>query len=250
MVAPAEALARCFPALAALQPVRWTPAGLVCAPRAAAELAGPALAACPLPWVAEERVPGWPDPPSDWSGGFYRRSPDHAPAPPGVRELVQVPGEGFGSGDHPTSALCLAALAGLPAGPALDAGCGSGVLSLAWAALGRGPVLAVDLDRAAVAQTRRAVAAAGLEGVVTVRRGPLERLAPEEIAGRVVLANMPLAVQRALLERVGPPPRAALLSGLRPGQARELVAGWRRRGLAPVAAARRGRWERWTLVAR
>jgi ribosomal protein L11 methyltransferase len=167
-----------------------------------------------------------------------------------VRELVQVPGDGFGAGDHPTSALCLEALAGLPAGPALDAGCGSGVLSLAWAALGRGPVLAVDLDHAAALQARRAVAAAGCGHLVIVRHGPLERLTAGEIAGRVVLANMPLAAHRALLDRVGdPPPRAVLLSGLRPGQAGEIVAAWRRLGLRVSGAARRRRWERWTLVA-
>jgi hypothetical protein len=250
VAAPLEALTRCFPALAALQPVRWTAAGLVCAPRAAPELAGPAIAACPLPLVAEAEVPGWPDPPSDWSGGFYRRSPAHAPAPAGVREVLQVPGEGFGAGEHPTSSLCLAALPGLPAGPALDVGCGSGVLSLAWVALGRGPVLAVDLDHHAAAQARRAVAAAGHQDLITVRHGPLEALAAGEIAGRVVLANMPPAAHRALLARVAGPPRAAVLSGLRPGQARELLAAWRRHGLVPAAAARRRRWERWTLLPR
>ena len=40
----------------------------------------------------------------------------------------------------------------LPAGAALDVGCGSGLLAQAWAALGRGPVLACDLDPRALAR--------------------------------------------------------------------------------------------------
>src|SRR5262249_59191842 len=43
------ALERAFGALAPLQPLEWTAAGLVCAPRAAPEIAAAALAACPFP---------------------------------------------------------------------------------------------------------------------------------------------------------------------------------------------------------
>ena len=112
-------------------------AGLVCSPRCAPELAGPALAAAPSP-CARSTPSRVAHPPSAQIAGWYRRSPDHAPAPPGVRELVQAPGEGFGPGDHATTAMCLEAIDALPAGAAVDAGCGSGLLAQAWVALGRG----------------------------------------------------------------------------------------------------------------
>jgi SAM-dependent methyltransferase len=246
--APRADLARAFPALAALQPVRLIGEGLVCAPRAAPELALPALAACPLPHRPLAAVPGWPQPAAAWVGGWYRRSPAHLAAPRGVPELLQAPGSGFGPHDHPTTALCLAALPDLPAGPALDAGCGSGLLAQAWARLERGPALAVDADPGAVEHARRSLRAAGLERAVRVERRLVERLPDEAVAGRVLLANLPAPTQAALLARLPAPPPGALLAGLRPGEAAPLLRGYRRLGLRVVGAARRGRFERWTLV--
>jgi hypothetical protein len=243
------ALAAAFPALCALQPVARAPGGLVCAPRAAPELAAPALAACPLPHRALARVPGWPDPPARWLAGWYLRSPAHAPAPAGVRELLQAPGEGFGPAAHATTAMCLEALESLPPGPALDAGCGSGLLAQAWARLGRGPALAVDLDPRALDQAARSLAAAGLAGRVRLRRAALGALPAGAIAGRVVLANLPVAAHRELLGRVGAPPRAAVLSGLRPGEAGPVEAAWRAHGLEPAGRAERGGFACVALVA-
>ena len=117
--ADGRALAAAFASLSALQPVRWEAAGLVCSPRCAPELAGPALARCPLPVRVLDAVPGWPTPPAAHVAGWYRRSPDHAPAPAGVRELVQAPGEGFGPGDHATTEMCLEVIDSLPAGAAV-----------------------------------------------------------------------------------------------------------------------------------
>ena len=225
------------------------PAGLVCAPRAAPELAGPALAACPLPHRPLPRVPGWPDPPSRWLGGWYLRSPAHAPAPAGVRELVQAPGEGFGPAAHATTTMCLEGVGALPAGPALDAGCGSGLLAQAWARLGRGPVLACDLDSRALDQAARSLAAAGLAGRVTLRLVALGALAAEAIAGCALLANVPPAAHRELLGRIVTPPRAALLSGLRPGQAPAVAAAYRALGLQPGGWTERGGFVCIALVA-
>jgi ribosomal protein L11 methylase PrmA len=243
------AIAAAFPALCALQPVGRAPAGLVCAPRAAPELAGPALAACPLPHRSLARVPAWPDPPARWVAGWYLRCPAHLPAPAGLRELVQVPGEGFGPGGHATTAMCLEALEALPAGPALDAGCGSGLLAQAWARLERGPALACDLDPRALDQAARSLAAAGLAGRVTLRRSALGALPPGRIAGRVLLANVPAPAHRELLARVGAPPVAALLSGLRPGEEVAIEGAYRALGLEPAGRAERGGFVCATLVA-
>ena len=231
-----------FGALCPLQPVRMGARGLVCAPRSAPELSAPAIASCPLPVRPLAVVPGWPDPPAAMVGGWYRRSSRHVPAPRGVRELVQEVGEGFGPAGHATTGMMLEAIDALPAGPAVDAGCGSGLLAQAWVALGRGPVLAVDLDPRALDQAARSLAAAGRAGRVTLRRGPLAAIAPDELGGRIVLANVPPAAHRALLDRVDPaaPPRAVVLSGIRAADAGALAAAWRARGLETIATARRG----------
>jgi ribosomal protein L11 methylase PrmA len=231
-----------LPALCALQPVRMGGAGLVCAPRSAPERARPAMAACPLPTRALDHVPGWPDPPADWVAGWYLRSPAHLPAPAGVRALTQAPGEGFGSAGHATTTMCLEALEACPPGPALDAGCGSGLLAQAWAALGRGPVLAIDLDPRALAQAAAGLQAAGRPRRVTLRRGPLGGLGRGDLAERIVLANVPAAAHRELLGRVDPtdPPRAAVLSGLRRGQLADVLGGWAAHGLTAGAVDERG----------
>jgi len=242
-------LGRAFPALVPLQPVRWTEAGLVCAPRAG-ELAELRPQTCPLPLEQLDAIPGWPRPAAAMVGGWYRRSPDHAVAPRGTLELVQIEGDGFGLGDHPTTAMCLAALHRLPDGPALDAGCGSGLLAQAWARAGKGEVLACDLNPAAVAQTRSGAALAGLDYLIAGHVGPVEHVDPARIAGRVVLANLPFPSQLALLAHLPEPPPAALVSGVHGSEARLVVAGYRLLGLTPVRAGRQGRWECWALVSR
>jgi len=74
--------------------------------------------------------------------------PTDADTPPDARAVVRLePGLAFGSGRHPTTALCLEWLARLNcAGQVLDFGCGSGVLAIAALALGARKVWAVDID--------------------------------------------------------------------------------------------------------
>ncbi len=75
------------------------------------------------------------------------------------------PGLAFGTGTHPSTALCLS---WLDAHPPLDAqvidyGCGSGVLGIAAAALGAAQVHAFDIDPQALTATRENSVANGLE---------------------------------------------------------------------------------------
>lgn len=251
VMAPPEEITRCFDALCALQPVRHTPHGLLCAPRAAPELAAPAIAGCPLPLRAVGTVPNWPDPPSDHVSGWYRRSPDHAHAPAGVPELVQAPGEGFGQHGHATTAMCLSHMSNMPGGPALDAGCGSGLLAQAWARSGRGPVVGYDVDPRALDHAARSLYASGLDGgIVRLHHGPLERLDAAELAGRVLLANIPVFAHHVLLARLTDAPPAAVLSGLRPGQAPSVVDAYRRRGMRLVRVSSAGGFWAVSLVRR
>jgi SAM-dependent methyltransferase len=245
--APQE-LAAAFGALVALQPVAWTPDGLVCAPRAAPEdTAGVALRDCPLPWSPLAMVPAWPDPPARWLAGWYLRSPGHAAAPAGVRELVQTTGEGFGPGGHPTTAMCLRMLERLPAGQAVDLGCGSGLLAQAWARLGRGPVTGIDLDEAALRQAEVSLAAAGLAGIVRLEHGPVTRMG-DRIHGVAVMANMPVAAHESMAACMHAAiPAGVVCSGLRPGDGRRVATMWSAGRLRITAVGRRRGWECWEL---
>jgi ribosomal protein L11 methyltransferase len=58
------------------------------------------------------------------------------------------PGQAFGTGDHPTTRMCLELLEGaaLAGKRVLDLGCGTGILSIAAVKLGAGEVLAIDIE--------------------------------------------------------------------------------------------------------
>jgi ribosomal protein L11 methyltransferase len=66
------------------------------------------------------------------------------------------PGLAFGTGTHPTTALCLQILDSLPVAgrSVIDYGCGSGILGIAALKLGAAHVWAVDLDPQALLATR------------------------------------------------------------------------------------------------
>jgi ribosomal protein L11 methyltransferase len=78
----------------------------------------------------------------------------------GQVEVVLDPGLSFGTGQHPTTAFCLEEVARWSASVEnreagmLDVGTGSGVLAIAAARLGCGPVSAFDYDAEAVAVAR------------------------------------------------------------------------------------------------
>jgi ribosomal protein L11 methyltransferase len=81
----------------------------------------------------------------------------------------------FGTGQHPTTAMCLRALEEFvrPEEAVLDLGCGSGILGIAAAKLGAARVLALDVDPNAVKAARENAAANGVAPIVEVREGTL-----------------------------------------------------------------------------
>jgi ribosomal protein L11 methyltransferase len=103
--------------------------------------------------------------------------------------VVIDPGRAFGTGSHPTTRLCLEHLAELPRGSILDVGCGSGVLSIAAAKLGHGPVLGLDVEAAAIEATRDNAKANRVEVEARLADGRTGRLP----AADVTLANISLA---------------------------------------------------------
>lgn len=110
------------------------------------------------------------------------------------------PGLAFGTGTHPTTALCLRWLDGADlAGRALmDYGCGSGILAVAGALLGASPVLAVDHDPQALKATRDNAAKNRVPGIRV--------FAPDEMPDArvdVLLANILAGTLVSLAPRLG-----------------------------------------------
>ncbi|MDQ7744985.1 50S ribosomal protein L11 methyltransferase [Hydrogenophaga pseudoflava] len=125
----------------------------------------------------------------------------HEP-PAAAQEVIRLdPGLAFGTGTHPTTRMCLRWIAThAPRGHrVLDYGCGSGILAIGAAKFGAEPIVAVDIDPAAVESTRLNADANGVR---------LQTGLPDVVDGHfdVVLANIlatPLKVLAPLLcERV------------------------------------------------
>ncbi|HXF98756.1 MAG TPA: 50S ribosomal protein L11 methyltransferase [Gaiellaceae bacterium] len=154
------------------------------------------------------------------AGGLWIGPPWAAP-PPGECALIVDPGRAFGTGAHPTTRACLELLAGSERGSLLDAGCGSGVLAAAGARLGFAPVLALDVDGAAV-QAAAETASRNRVAVEVRQADVLRDPLPE---ADLVVANIELPAVEALLARR--PARRAIVSGY---LARDAVRapGWRR----------------------
>jgi len=134
----------------------------------------------------------------------HRRQPDDL-------VIALDPGMAFGTGLHPTTRLCLAALErvadeGRQNERVLDVGCGSGILSIAAARLGARSVLGLDVDQIAVEATDANARRNRVRRAVRARAGSLPSGEPPF---DLVLANL----IASLLVTLAP----ALAAELRPG---------------------------------
>jgi ribosomal protein L11 methyltransferase len=108
--------------------------------------------------------------------------------------LILDPGMAFGTGLHPTTQSCLQALEMIvsPGMSVLDAGTGSGILSIAAAKLGAAEVAAFDTDILAVRATQENARQNGVTDRIHVWQGELDSLAAKmpEKQWDVVVANI------------------------------------------------------------
>ena len=212
--------------------------------RAALGLVDPA----PLRWSApvwrDAASVAWIVPRPRRVGPVWVAPPGDGAPPPGTVWLAD--GEAFGTGAHPTTALCAEALAEVmeAAGPApsvLDVGTGSGVLALVALQLGARRVVGVDTDAAALAEAAHNVALNGETArVELVVGGPEDR-------GRfpVVVANIlaaPLQVLAAAIADTVAHDGELVLGGIPVGVEAEVVRAYVRRGMRPGPVTTRGGW--------
>jgi ribosomal protein L11 methyltransferase len=127
--------------------------------------------------------------------------------PPDALAVVIEPALAFGTGGHPTTRLCLELLvelrSQLGAASMLDVGCGSGVLAVAASSLGYRPVQALDVDPAAVEETRRNAA---------VNETPVDVSLADALAEDLPFADVAVAnIARDTVEALAPRLRCRLL---------------------------------------
>jgi ribosomal protein L11 methyltransferase len=174
-------------------------------------------------------------------GDLLVRPPWTAPRA-GLLDVVIDPAQAFGTGAHPTTRLCLELLLELePGGPLVDVGCGSGVLAIAAARLGWGPVLGVDHERESVQATLDNAAANRV--AVQARRHDLMRDGPAPGAP-TVLANLlrPLLLRIAQDGFADAEPAVLIVSGLLAHEGDEVAAAFAPHGLRETARRHGGEW--------
>ena len=111
---------------------------------------------------------------------------EHYEAAPGEKIIELDPGMAFGTGTHPTTALCLRTLESVIKGDEeiIDVGTGSGILAIGAIKLGARRVLALDLDPVAVSSATENVQLNGLSDLIEVKESDLLGL----LGGKVVFA--------------------------------------------------------------
>ncbi len=173
--------------------------------------------------------------------------PNEANAPDAA--VVRLdPGLAFGSGTHPTTALCLrwlddlAARGELQGKPVLDFGCGSGILALAALKLGAARAVGVDNDPQALLASRDNAQRNDVGERLAVYLPEDEPAAQYPVVVANILASALDALAETLAARAAPGGRIAL-SGILHGQEGELLqryAAW----FDALAATRDGDWMR------
>ena len=171
----------------------------------------------------------------------HRRAPDDV-------VLALDPGMAFGTGLHPTTRLCLAALEAvadrgdLADVRVLDVGCGSGILAIAALKLGAASAVGVDTDPIAI---EASVANARRNGLVRRLRAREGSLPTGEPAFNVVLANLIaglLVVLAAELRDELRPGGILVASGIFVDREADVVTVFERVGLEVVDRRAEGDW--------
>jgi ribosomal protein L11 methyltransferase len=199
-------------------------------------------------------------PEQDWSVAWRKhhrtlragpRSWVHPPweEPPASGVAVAIdPGMAFGTGSHPTTALCLERcdelLSEFPGADVLDVGTGTGVIALLAKKLGARRVAATENDPVAIDAARQGAALNGVRGVEwTLTKDPAA------IRGRfrIVIANILLntleELAPALASKVAAGGRL-VLSGLLASQAESAERAYAAQRLLPFARKEREGWVR------
>lgn len=173
----------------------------------------------------------------------------YTPPDPEAVNLILDPGLAFGTGTHPTTALCLEWLDGAQVKglEVTDYGCGSGILAIAAARLGARHVWAVDNDPQALVATADNAARNGVTAALSVCLPPAY---PDHEAD-LILANIlagPLVSLAPLFAAHLKPGGRLVLSGILKAQEPDIRHAYQASGFSGFETESKGDWIRITAV--
>ena len=157
-----------------------------------------------------------------WVCPSWRDIPD-----PGAVNVMLDPGLAFGTGTHPTTALCMQWLDQhiQPEQTVVDFGCGSGILGIAALKLGAKRVVGIDIDPQAIEASTANAARNNVSGQIELY---LPKDQPQ-LQADVVVANIlagPLAELSQIISAYVKPGGLLALSGILQSQAQSVMAAY------------------------
>jgi ribosomal protein L11 methyltransferase len=168
------------------------------------------------------------------------------------RVAVRIdPSMAFGTGTHPSTQLCLEMIETFTVSgqPAIDVGCGSGILSIAALKLGASHALGVDIDNASIRSTRENAEANGVADRMECGLGSVGEILAEKFSIKqapLVLANILANVLIALLEEglasLVSPDGVLVMAGILAEQAEKVEKAAVARGLTFIERRQSGDW--------
>lgn len=166
------------------------------------------------------------------------------PPRPEAANVYIAPGLAFGTGRHPSTALCLEWLARTPvAGSSvIDFGTGSGILAVAAARLGAAPVIAIDIEAQALEAARANARRNGVALEVGLPQAFERRTADVVLANLLALPLIELAAELTARLRPG---GMLILSGITDLQADVVAAAY----VGLVQLVERSQTSGWTRLA-
>lgn len=159
-----------------------------------------------------------------WICPSWRDIPD-----PSAVNVMLDPGLAFGTGTHPTTALCLQWLESLDLSgkTVIDFGCGSGILAIAAIKLGAEKVIGIDIDPQALLASKDN---AQRNGVAEQLEVYLPQDQPEGLLADVVVANIlaaPLRELSSIITGLVKPDGLLAMSGVLDTQAEDVANHYR-----------------------
>ncbi|MCW9023550.1 MAG: 50S ribosomal protein L11 methyltransferase [Gammaproteobacteria bacterium] len=149
---------------------------------------------------------------------------NHTPPEPDAVNIMLDPGLAFGTGTHPTTAMCLSWLDANPPEnkDVIDYGCGSGILAIAACKLGAQKAIAIDNDPQALIATRENAKANQVTDLIQTCLPEDAPTASVDLLLANILAGPLHELAPLLAERVKPQGQI-VLSGILQTQADELI---------------------------
>ncbi|EKO3566075.1 50S ribosomal protein L11 methyltransferase [Vibrio metschnikovii] len=159
-----------------------------------------------------------------WICPSWRDIPD-----PNAVNVLLDPGLAFGTGTHPTTALCLQWLDSLDLSgkTVIDFGCGSGILAIAAIKLGAAKVIGIDIDPQALQASKDNAERNGVADKIEVY---LPQNQPENLVADVLVANIlagPLRELSAVIKSLIKPGGLLAMSGVLNTQAEDVATYYR-----------------------